>query len=248
MALGEWHGQAAEHRFFTEILADPSVRATLDAVVVEWGAAPEQDIVDRFVDGDDVPDADLRKVWTTTTQQSGVWDSPIYRQFFESVRDLNAADKAHPLRVILGDPGSEATLCEQPDLATDAPCVDRDAFMADRIAAERKAGHHVLLLAGVFHAWRPVDNEPGVTTRLEAMGIPTYVLLPFGGQLFRDEVVRKHLSDATPGIVTGDWLASTWAGIMRGTVTVDCDHPPCDTPGDVGSLQDVADGFVYLGP
>ena len=52
-------------------------------------------------------------------------------------------------------------MCEQPDLATDAPCVDRDAFMADRIAAERKAGHRVLLLAGIFHVWRPVDGEPG---------------------------------------------------------------------------------------
>jgi hypothetical protein len=246
--LGEWHGQAAEHRFFTELLGDPQVRANLDTVVVEWGAAPQQDIVDRFVAGDEVPEAELRKIWTTTTQQSGVWDSPIYRQFFDAVHRLNAADTAHPLRVILGDPGSQATMCGQPDLATGAPCTDRDAFMADRIAAERKAGHHVLLLAGVFHVWRPADAEPGVTTRLEAAGIPTYVLLPFGGQLVRDKVVREHLSDAAPGIVTGEWLATTWAGIMRGTVTVDCDQPPCDTPGDVGSLADVADGFVYLGP
>lgn len=196
VALGEWHGQAAEHHFFTQVLADPQVRANLDTVVVEWGAAPQQDIVDRFVAGDDVPEADLRKIWTTTTQQSGVWDSLLYRQFFESVRAMNAADQAHPLRVILGDPGNEATLCEQVDLVT---CTDRDAFMADRIAAERKAGHDVLLLAGVFHVWRPADGEPGVTKRLDAMGIASYVLLPFGGPLLRDTAVREHLTDAAPG-------------------------------------------------
>ena len=106
----------------------------------------------------------------------------------------------------------------------DAPCIDRDAFMADRIAAERKAGHDVLLLAGIFHVWRPADGEPGVTTRLDAMGIPTYVLLPFGGPLFRDTAVREHLSDAAPGSsrVTG-WRPrgrASCAAASRSTATI----------------------------
>jgi hypothetical protein len=61
-------------------------------------------------------------------------------------------------------------------------------------------------------------------------------------------VVRTHLSGHGPQIVTADWLASVPAQVMRGETTVVCDRPPCESPGDPGSLHDVADGYVYFGP
>jgi len=247
VALGEWHGRSDEHRFFSDVLRDPQVRSVLDSVVVEFGAAPEQNVVDQFVAGGGVPDAELRKIWTTTTQQNGVWDAPVYRTFFETIRVLNS-QSVRKLRVVLGDPGAGTTLCDQAGLATDAPCIDRDAFMADRAAIELRSGHRVLVVAGVFHVWRPNDRSPTATARLEAMGFRSYVLLPFGGPLLTAEAVRRDLPSGPPQIVTADWLASIPAGLMRGTATVDCDQPPCETPGDLGSLRDVADGFVYVGP
>jgi hypothetical protein len=249
VALGEWHGRSDEHRFFTEVLREPNVRSILDSVVVEFGAAPEQDVVDRYVAGDDVPHTELRKIWTTTTQQSGVWDAPVYRQFFETVRALNSEGGGRKLHVILGDPGQGAVLCGQPDGASDAPCVERDAFMADRAADELSDGHRVLIVAGVFHVWRPIDDRSlTVTQRLEAMGWRSYVLLPFGGPMLNNASIRSHLSSKGSLVVTAEWLTSVPASIMRGTATVTCDHPPCETPGDVGSLRDVADGFLDLGP
>lgn len=87
-----------------------------------------------------------------------------------------------------------------------------------------------------------------MTARLEAMGFRSYVLLPFGGPLLDTKAVRQILPGMAPQIVTGDWLGSIPASLMRGTTSVECDRPPCETPGDVGSLRDVADGYVYLGP
>lgn len=103
VGLGEWHGRSEEHRFFSSVLRDPQVRSILDSVVVEFGAAPEQSVVDLFVAGAEVPDAELRKIWTTTTQPSGVWDAPVYRAFYETIRTLNSQG-TRQLRVILGVP------------------------------------------------------------------------------------------------------------------------------------------------
>src|SRR6185503_16883387 len=63
---------------------------------------------DRFVRGDDVPYETLRQVWQNTTQISGVWDYPIYEEFFRAVRDVNASlPRERQLRVLLGDPPVE---------------------------------------------------------------------------------------------------------------------------------------------
>jgi heme-binding uptake protein ChaN (Tiki superfamily) len=247
VALGEWHGQSKEHAFFAEVLRNPLVRTMVDTVVVEFGAAPKQQTADRFVAGDQVTESELRRIWTTTTQQSGVWDSPIYREFFETIRALNAEEGSRKLRVVLGDPGRAVQLCDASSPADDNSCVDRDAFLAAQTAAQFRSGHVPLIVAGVFHVWKPRDAKLTVTERLNAEGIPTYVLLPIGGPMLADETVGTHIADDGPRIIREDWMASVAASMLRGTTTVTCDHPPCGTPDDVGSLKDVADGFVYLG-
>ncbi|MEO8570914.1 MAG: hypothetical protein ABI553_04370 [Chloroflexota bacterium] len=217
-------------------------------MVVEFGAAPRQDVIDRFVAGAKVSDSELTEVWTTTTQTSGVWNAPGYRRVFETIRSLNA-NNSHKVRVILGDPGRAAALCGRTDLESGQPCIDRDAFMAAAALAELGAGHRVLILAGVFHVWRPPDSrEASAMSRIVAPGHEPYVLLPFG-PLANNKAVRDHIAQL-PGtsIVTDPWLDTVPSSALRGTTTVDCDNPPCETPDTSGSLKDVADGFVNLEP
>jgi hypothetical protein len=251
VALGESHGSAVEHAYFAGLLGDVQVQSLVDVIVVEFGAAPEQDVVDRYIDGADLTDVELRRIWTTTTQTSGVWDAPIYRQFFAMVRSLNAEHPDHRIRVVLGDPGGSAELCDNPDLATDAPCIDRDRFIAARAARELEAGLRVLIVAGVFHAWRTpgAGPEASMSSRLEADGHRAFVVLPFSGSVLRDPVVRARLQGLRPpAFITDDWLEAVPASSLRsGTITVECDQPPCETLASPGSLADVSDAYVYLG-
>jgi len=54
------------HALLLKVIRDPRFPALVNDVVVEFGSARYQDLMDRFVRGDDIPDAELRQVWLNT--------------------------------------------------------------------------------------------------------------------------------------------------------------------------------------
>jgi hypothetical protein len=105
VALSEGnHGNEQGHAFRLALIRDPRFAAAVNDIVVEFGNAHYQAVVDRFVQGEPVAYEELRKVWQDTTQRGTVWDRPIYEEFYRAVRDVNAALPAERrLRVLLGD-------------------------------------------------------------------------------------------------------------------------------------------------
>lgn len=91
VALGETHGNERGHAFRLALIRDPRFAAAVNDIVVEFGNARYQELMDRFVRGDDVSDEALRHVWQDTTAISGVWDRPIYEEVFRAVRAVNAS-------------------------------------------------------------------------------------------------------------------------------------------------------------
>jgi hypothetical protein len=63
--------------------------------------------LESYIRGENISPAQLAKVWKTTTQAAnGVWDDPIYTDFFAAVRDINSKLPANKqIRVFGGDPG-----------------------------------------------------------------------------------------------------------------------------------------------
>jgi len=60
------------------------------SIAVEFGSATEQSTLDRYIRGENVSPAQLAQVWKTTTElNNGVWDSPVYPDFFAAVREIN---------------------------------------------------------------------------------------------------------------------------------------------------------------
>ena len=105
VALGDPHDNEQAHEFRLALIRDPRFAETVDDIVVEWGNALYQDVMDRFVGGDDVSEAELRQVWQNTTQAGLGNDRPITEAFFRAVREVNAAlSPERRLRVLLGDP------------------------------------------------------------------------------------------------------------------------------------------------
>ena len=87
MALGneEFRGNEQCHAFRLSLIRDPRFTGAVNDIVVEFGNARYQDLMDRFVEGEEVPYESLRQVWLNTTQPVQEWAFPIYEEFFRAV-------------------------------------------------------------------------------------------------------------------------------------------------------------------
>ena len=105
VALGEGeHGNLQGHAVRLALIRDPRFAEVANDIVVEFGNSRYQDVMDRYIRGEEVSRATLRRAWQDTTQAGVVWDVPIYEEFFRVVREVNAKlPKKRRLRVLLGD-------------------------------------------------------------------------------------------------------------------------------------------------
>jgi len=156
VALGEGsHGNEQGHALRLRLIRDPRFAATVNDIVVEFGSARHQDVIDRFTRGDEVADETLRQVWRNTTVANAGWDRPIYEEFFRAVRAVNASvPPARRVRVLLGDPPIDwdKVLTTQ-DVVTSA--ARRDRFAANLIGQEVLAKRRrALIIYGDMHFQR----------------------------------------------------------------------------------------------
>ena len=105
VALSDAHGSKQAQDFLISLVRDPRFAETVNDIVVEFGTARYQAVINRFVQGEDVPYQELRRVWRDTTQASAGLDLPIYEEFYRAVREVNRTlPPERKLRVLLGDP------------------------------------------------------------------------------------------------------------------------------------------------
>ena len=105
VGLSDWHGMAQEEDFYAQVVKDPRFVKDVGNVVVEFGEAAQQDTIDRYLAGEDVPYDQLRKVWSDTVGAVPTITSIGYPNFFAQVRATNInLPKAERIRVWLGDP------------------------------------------------------------------------------------------------------------------------------------------------
>jgi erythromycin esterase-like protein len=170
VALGEGsHGNRQAHAFRLALIRDPRFAAAVQDIAVEFGSARHQDVMDRFVNGEEVPYASLRRAWIDTTQPDAIWDAPIYEEFFRAVRDVNAGlPRGRRLRVLLGDPPIDwDAVRTREDL--DRFAGRRDEHAANLIQRETLArGRRALVLYGDYHFVR--TNAGGIVGRIESAG------------------------------------------------------------------------------
>jgi hypothetical protein len=156
VALGEGeHGNLQGHAFRLSLIRDPRFAAVANDIVVEFGNALYQDVIDSYINGGDVSYSSLRRVWENTTQPFTTFDSPVYKEFFEAVRSVNQTlPRGLRLRILLGDPPIDwATVHTPADHGR--WMTERDTFPSDLIRREVLAKkRRALVIYGGMHLQR----------------------------------------------------------------------------------------------
>lgn len=173
VALGENHGHVELHDWILEFLRSADAQAAIDDIVVEWGNARYQDLIDRYMEGEDVSPDSLPLVWRNTIiSPNTVWDAPIYERFFRHVRDINMeTGHGNGYRVVLADTPVNWDDVESRDQLR--PYFDRANHMAERVRQESLLkGRRSLFLAGGLH----VSKLP--RRRIRDDGVPIGEITP----------------------------------------------------------------------
>jgi len=100
------HGMAQEDDVYAAVIRDPRFAREVGNVVVEFGGAVHQGILDRYLAGETVPYTELRKVWTDVVGwNAGAVVHIGYLYFFARVRAVNLGlPPEQRIRVWLGEP------------------------------------------------------------------------------------------------------------------------------------------------
>jgi hypothetical protein len=161
VVLGEDHRNSPDQAFRLSLVRDPRFPDVVNDIVVESGSAAFQDLMDRFMSGEDVPGESLREVWLNALSP---FRAPMYEEFFRAVRAVNDSTPVdRRIRVLLG---------EAPDHKS------RDAYVADIIRREVLDKHRrALVIYGNGHTTRrhpifrdDVAEERTFVAMIEALG------------------------------------------------------------------------------
>lgn len=156
--VGELHRSLQIHTFLRQMLRDPRFICRVDDVAVEFGNSRLQPLADIYASGGALSKTQVASMWRETSVPL-VWNTPVYRAVYDTVRDVNARHLCpHPIRLLLADaPLDWAKIKTAKDLEAFA---DRDTAMADTIEREVLAKHrHALFIAGEFHAEKKTADE-----------------------------------------------------------------------------------------
>ncbi|MGH9202893.1 MAG: hypothetical protein ACRD2A_16840, partial [Vicinamibacterales bacterium] len=261
--LGHPHGNEQKARFQLLLIRDPRFPTVANDIVEECGNSRYQEVMDRFVRGDDVPYAELRRVWEDALPVNTNCDLPMYEELFRAVREVNGAlPQERRLRVLLGEvPIDWDQVKSYGDVARWEE--QRGSHTAALIGREVLAkGRRALVLYGEMHAQR--KNE---RVNFERADLLAGLLESHGVTLFN---VWPQMGSGKPDLTSLSADAATWPvpslTRTRGTVlgaldfasyfTSDgrfgmIDGKPNPLPRDQWKpmrMDDQFDAILYLGP
>lgn len=151
VGLGDDHGLAQGMDLYIDLVRDPRFSRDIGNVVVEFGAAGRQDVIDRYLAGEVVPYAELRSVWTDTVGWIPTAGLLGFAEFFAAVREANKTlPPTERIRVWLGEPPIDWSTATADDFMSAMGARDRhpaDLIINEILAKNEKA----LVIYGGFH-------------------------------------------------------------------------------------------------
>lgn len=263
--FGEMHGNQQEYAWLCQLVNNPAFDDRVDDIVVEFGNARYQDIVDRYIAGDNISVDRVHPAWRNMIA-SVPPVSPVYGNFYEAIRQANLAHPGHHhLRLVLGSPpGNWDKIRTTRDLAPFE--AQREQWYAHVVKTQVLAKHRrALLIMGAGHFLRgfsqslpdelllqqhrpvpPVDPSqlgPGFIERsLRAAGANPWLVV-LGTNAIDGHGHTDPRFDAWhgPAIVS---LHNSWVGSLPAQPILSGGHAP-PTP---VTLAEQADALLYVAP
>jgi hypothetical protein len=151
VGMADWHGLAQEEDFYVDLIRDPRFTEEIDNVVVEFGGAAQQDTIDRYIAGEDIPYEQLRRVWTDTVGWVPTVTALGYLNFFAQVRAVNEGlPLSERIHIWLGEPPIDWSKIKTPADLTKMS--QRDRYPAELIKSQILAKHRkALVIYGSLH-------------------------------------------------------------------------------------------------
>jgi hypothetical protein len=212
VALGDAHGLAQEDEFYSTLIRDPRFAQQVGNVVVEFGGESAQDTIDRYVSGEQVPFAQLRRVWTDVVGWfPGESANVGFVNFFAAVRAANLKlPPGQRIKVWLGDP--KIDWAQTRSFQDVQPLLrKRDDNLARIVSAEILNKHKkTLLIVGLGHLFGPGGTGPLSARINETAPGALAIVAPFLGYL-EPQCNAKFVAQAT------GWPTPAIAGPIAGT-------------------------------
>jgi hypothetical protein len=149
------HGSKTVEAFWAALLRDRRLPGVVDDIVMESGNSRFQAVIDRYVDGEDVPYDQLQHVWNDATVPQLPGPPGVVPNNLRIVREVNRSlPRDRRLRVLLGEPPIDWSAVRTREDHQRFFNL-RDSYPAALIVREVLAqGRHALLMYGQGHAQR----------------------------------------------------------------------------------------------
>lgn len=168
VAIGEIHSIQQAGDFYDSLVRDPGFQQRVNDIVIEFASRRSQPILDRYINGEDVPQDELRQVWRNTTKVFA-FESPIYAYFLETVREVNThMPPSKRLRVLAGDSWIDwSTVTTHEQWESLQPNNRSFAYVIEREVLDK--GHRALVILGNGRLMKDTDpnREPNATMLVE---------------------------------------------------------------------------------
>ena len=250
--LGAVHGCIQFDELLKRLVTTPAFADRVTDVVVEMGNARYQDVLDRYIAGEDVNLEQLRRSWQDVLGAPNGIPVPPYHGLYAAVREFNRTrPKDRRIRILAGDPPIDWDTVRTPQDV--APFRNRDAHYAGVVRDQVLArGHKALLVMGSLHFERQDGKPSSIETQLRAAHSTPYVVIA------GSDIVATY-ADVDPRFVQNSssthwpWLMplpDTWLGRLP----LRADSPWIGLPAatssapQIGTWADAADAYLFLGP
>jgi len=165
VALGESHQRRIDSDLRIALVRHPDFAKKVRSIVVEFATSTEQTTLDRYIRGENVSRAQLKRVGPSEPG-SVIWESAVYEDFFAAVREVNSRLPADArIRVFGGEDNRNR----------DTAAV---SILKEQVFQKHGKG---LVIYGAAHFWR--TEGTGMVRMLDS-SYPgrTLAVIPVGGQ------------------------------------------------------------------
>lgn len=238
------HGSKGVDEFLLDLIRNPELPGTVDDIAFECGNALHQGVLDRYIAGEDVPLAEVRKVWRDGTQVECGF-ATFLEQMIPLVRRINQGlpddDK---LRVLACNPPVDWSRVDSVEDLEEDRAQHTATIMEQEVLSQ---GRQALMLFGINHMRHVEGTAVGI---YEANGYDglTYVIDDHQGFGNQDPALREDNDELESRMAR--WPRPSIVEI-EGTFLEDLDTAYFNDvlPGeDQGTGNPGVDAYLYLGP